>query len=266
MLQLPPVFKTKSAQMIHIVAMPLVFFAFMVIYRPFHIEERLMIGKFPFGVHLILLACIIFGTVVLMRGIYYVIRHRVDKLTYFFWVILEMVVASFFVALYAWLMDRLAESYFLVLSRALTWVLPVLIYPYVIITLSFFLVAQYRQNKLEVDQERRMRFYDGRKNLKLVVSASSVLYITAEENYIKISYLDGDQLCDYMLRSSMKSIENLCAEFGLLRCHRSYYVNPRHIKALRKEREGIIVAQIDVEPSRDVPVTKRYYEALSDSI
>lgn len=111
-----------------------------------------------------------------------------------------------------------------------------------------------------------MRFYDGRKNLKLVVSASSVLYITAEENYIKISYLDGDQLCDYMLRSSMKSIENLCAEFGLLRCHRSYYVNPRHIKALRKEREGIIVAQIDVEPSRDVPVTKRYYEALSDSI
>ena len=68
MLQLPPVFKTKSAQMIHIVAMPLVFFVFMVIYRPFHIEERLMIGKFPFGVHLILLACFIFTSFSIPRA------------------------------------------------------------------------------------------------------------------------------------------------------------------------------------------------------
>lgn len=266
MLQLPPIFHSKSAQFIHIFAMPLVFFAFMVVYRPFHIEERLMIGHFPFGVHLILLSCIIFGTMIIMRGIYYLIRRRVDKISYFFWVIFEMVVASFFVALYAWLMGRLAEPYFLVLSRALTWVLPVLIYPYVIITLSFYLVAQYRYSQLEERQEEKMRFYDERKNLKLVVSTSSVLYIEAEENYIKVTYLDGAQLCSYMVRCSMKSIETLCAEFGLMRCHRSYYINPTHIKALRREREGVIVAQIDVDSAADIPVTKRYYDALADRI
>lgn len=266
MLQLPSVFQTKSAQLIHVAAMPLVFFAFMVIYRPFHIEEQLMIGSFPFGVHLVLLSCIIFGTMFIMRGIYYFMRRRIDKLTYFFWVILEMVVASFFVALYAWLMDRLAEPYFLVLSRTLTWVLPVLIYPYVIITLAFFLVAQYRYNRLEERQEQKMRFYDGRKNLKLVVPASSILYISAEENYVNITYLDGTQLCEYMVRSSMKSIESLCAEYGLLRCHRSYFVNLTHVKALRKEREGVIVAQIDIDLAKDIPVTKRYYEALSERI
>ena len=64
----------------------------------------------------------------------------------------------------------------------------------------------------------------------------------------------------------MKSIEELCAEFGLLRCHRSYYVNPVHIKALRKERDGVILAELDVDMAQDVPVTKRYYDALSDRI
>ena len=266
MLQLPSIFQTKSAQLIHIVAMPLVFFAFMVVYRPFHIEENLMVGHFPFGVHLILLSCIIFGTMVIMRGVYYLIRHRVDKISYFFWSIFEMVVSAFFVALYAWLMDRCTDPYFLVLSRALAWVLPVLIYPYVIITLSLFFVAAYRQNQIDLRQETKIRFYDERKNLKLVVATSSILYIAAEENYVKIYYLDGSQFSEYMLRRSMKSIEELCAEFGLLRCHRSYYVNPVHVKALRKERDGVILAELDVDMAQDVPVTKRYYDALSDRI
>ncbi|MBQ9138921.1 MAG: LytTR family transcriptional regulator [Alistipes sp.] len=265
MLQLPRIFQTKSAQLIHVVSMPLTFFAFMVIYRPFHIEEHLSIGQFPFGVHLTLLSCIIFGTTALLRTIYYLIRRRVDKLSYFFWAIFEMVVAAFFVALYAWLIDRCAEPYFLVLSRALAWVLPVLIYPYVIITLALFLVEQYRHNRIEEKQESKIRFYDERKNLKLVVEASSILYIAAEENYINISYLDGQSLNSYLLRRSMKSVESLCAEYGLLRCHRSYYINPAHIKALRKERDGAIVAEIEgVE--REIPVTKRYYDTISEHI
>jgi len=142
----------------------------------------------------------------------------------------------------------------------------VLIYPYVIITLSLFLVAQYRQSQIDEKQESKIRFYDERKNLKLVVAASSILYIEAEENYIKICYLDGQQLNEYMLRRSMKSVEPLCAEYGLLRCHRSYYVNPMHIKALRKEREGVIVAELDVETVGNIPVTKRYYDDLSSHI
>ena len=266
MLQLPNVFHGKAVQLIHIVAMPLTFFAFMVVYRPFHIEERLMVGPFPFGVHLILMACIVLGTMIIMRSIYYLMRRRVDRISYFFWSIFEMVVTAFFVALYAWLIAKCVEPYFLVLSRALSLVLPVLIYPYVIITLSLFLVAQYRQNQIDEKQESKIRFYDERKNLKLVVAASSILYIAAEENYIKISYLDGQQLNEYMLRRSMKSVEELCAEYGLLRCHRSYYINPMHIKALRKEREGSIVAELDVDMAKDIPVTKRYYEVISDHI
>ena len=73
-------------------------------------------------------------------------------------------------------------------------------------------------------------------------------------------------MCNYLLRSSMKSIEELCLTGGLVRCHRSFYLNPRRVKALRKEREGQIVAQLDVVGAREIPVTKRYYDAVAEQL
>ena len=35
----------------------------------------------------------------------------------------------------------------------------------------------------------------------------------------------------------MRAIEELCLENGLVRCHRSFFSNPPHIKVLRKDQE-----------------------------
>ena len=265
MLELPTRFRKQSVQLIHVFAMPLSFFAFMLIYRPFHVDEALSLGRFSFGINLTLISCILFGVMLLMRELFHLLRHRIDRLTYLFWCLLEMVVASFFVALYAWLMERTVEPYFIVVARALGWVVPVLIFPYVIVSLALCLVAQYR-DRVEPSEERKMRFYDERKNLKLVASVQSVLYIAAEENYINVHYLDGEEVRSYLIRTSMRSIEELCASCGLLRCHRSYYLNPRRVKVLRKEREGAIFAELDIPNAKDVPVTKRYYDQIAAAI
>ena len=245
--------------------MPLSFFAFMLIYRPFGVVEAMQLGALSFGVNLTLISCIIFGSTLLMRGCFYLLRHRIDKLTYFFWCLLEMTVAAFFTALYVWLMERTVDPYFLVVSRTLSWTVSVLIFPYVIITLALFLVAQYR-NQPKEQEAARLRFYDERKNLKLVVTTESVLYIAAEENYINVHYIDGEVIRNYLIRTSMRSIEGLCAEGGLLRCHRSYYLNPRRVKVLRKDREGSIFAELDLTQAKDIPVTKRYYDQIAAAI
>lgn len=265
MLQLPDHFRKKSSQAIHIVALPVSFFAFMLIYRPFGVVETMRLGALSFGVNLTLISCILFGSMLLMRTLFYFVRRRIDRLTYFFWCLLEMTVAAFFVALYVWLMERCADPYLLVVSRTLGWCVAVLIFPYVIIALSLFLVAEYRTHNTETEGAR-IRFYDERKNLKLVVAASSVLYIAAEENYINIFYVDGDQVRNYLIRTSMRSVEGLCAQYGLLRCHRSYYLNPRRVKALRKDREGVILAELDLPNQKEIPVTKRYYNTIAAAI
>lgn len=262
---LPINFRRKRTQAIHIFALPLSFFAFMLIYRPFNVTQTMLLGQFSFEINLTLISCIIFGSMFIMRMLFYALRRQIDTLTYLFWVLLEMVVAVFFVALYAWLMEHAVDPYFLVVSRACKWVLPVLIFPYVIVTLALFLANKERQ-QIDESESAKMRFYDERHNLKLVVATASVLYIEAEENYINIHYQEGDKMRNYLIRASMKSIEELCGTHNLLRCHRSYYLNPRHVKVLRKNREGTIFAELDTATPCEVPVTKRYYDLISSAI
>ena len=111
-----------------------------------------------------------------------------------------------------------------------------------------------------------MRFYDNRHNLKFVANPESLLYIAAEENYINIFYMENRKEKCYVLRNSMKSVEEICLENGMIRCHRSFYINPRHVDVLRKDKDGIMYAELDMKESRHVPVSKSYYKTLSDAL
>ena len=62
----------------------------------------------------------------------------------------------------------------------------------------------------------------------------------------------------------MKAIDELCQDNGLLRCPRSYYINPSHVKVLRKDKEGVVYAELDEKDVMHIPVTKKYYDRLSD--
>lgn len=266
MFELPAVYRTFAAQLLFALVLPLFFFVFVLIYRPFGMEQELLLGNLSFGVNLTLMSCILFGVVALMRLFLYLLRRRIGRLSLIVWSLGEITVAALFVGLYAYLMEHRAEPYFLVVAQAYGWLFPVLIFPYALLMLALDLRARLTAPLAEPAEDQKMRFYDEHKNLKLVVTATSVLYISAEENYVNIYYLEGDRMCNYLLRNSMKSIEELCLAGGLVRCHRSFYLNPRRVKALRKEREGQIVAQLDVVGAREIPVTKRYYDAVAEQL
>ena len=110
-----------------------------------------------------------------------------------------------------------------------------------------------------------MRFYDNQHNLKLVLMPSSIIYISAEENYVNIFYKENDRVRDYSLRSSMKALDELCQENGLVRCHRSFYINPAQVKVLRKDKDGIMYAEMNADV-RHIPVSKTYYGQLSEML
>lgn len=264
MLDLPSNFRRMTSQAIHVAAIPLSFFAFVLIYHPFDLDSQLQLGRLSFGVNLTLVSCVLLGSTLLMRGLFFLLRKRIDRLTYYFWCLLEITVAAFFVGLYVWLMERTATPYFLVVARVYGWIFPVLIYPYVIIALSLFLVARYREDRTEPLDER-IHFYDERKNLKLVVNRQALLYIAAEENYVRIHYREGEELKKVVLRSSMRALEPLCATHGLLRCHRSYFLNPTCVKVLRKGSDGQFVADIE-GVVQGIPISKRYYESIAHAL
>lgn len=266
MARLSPTYFKFGTQMLYVFMMTFTFVVFVLVYRPCDVDTFLDMGRGLFAFNVSILMCIVLGAFLITRMFFYSMRKYL-KMTpgwYIFWCCCEVIVVSQFVTLYTCLMYRGEMLYLEALWRSLELIALITVFPYVIIGLSLQIVDLKRQS--EEFTERRIRFEDDRGNVKLVVKTQNVLYISAEENYVQIYYNENNAAKSYALRNTMKNIEALCSENGLLRCHRSYYINKEKIKALRKERDGVIIAELDSFEKFHIPVSRRYYEELTRGI
>ena len=199
--------------------------------------------------------------------LYYFLPLKLSYTLYAFWCLAEIIFASFFVALYIWLVFKRPMPYFDALTLALQYVSLTLVIPYIVLALSMRIHEYSDKSSESLDAaSHRIRFYDEKHNLKIVLDSQSVLYIEADVNYVNIYYVENGKVRSYMLRNSMKAIDEVCQDNGLLRCQRSFYVNPKHVKVLRKEKDGVVYAELDANDVRHIPVTKRYYDRLAEML
>ena len=123
------------------------------------------------------------------------------------------------------------------------------------------------RDRLEMGKENQsdklVKLYDEHKRLKLTIAASNILYVNSELNYVSINYLESNKVKEYLLRCSMKSIGETLAQYGMIRCHRSYLVNPRHVTILGKDNDGFTYATLDIPGISKVPVSKQYCDSLA---
>ena len=263
MTQVPRLFRRFMPQLIHMFVLPIFFFAFVLLYHPFDLQ--IQFGSVWFGVHVTILSCIVFASMVITRLLYYFLPLKLNYSLYSLWCFGEIFFSSLFCALYLWMIRNNPEPYFDLLSITFEAILFTLVFPYVILALAMR-IHDLVTLKAEPENNSRMRFYDINHNLKFVVTADAILYIAAEENYINIYYIDNGKVKCYVLRSSMRSVDELCLSNGLVRCHRSFYVNPAHVRVLRKEKEGVVLAELDVDDVRDIPVSKKFYNNLAEML
>lgn len=265
-------FKMKSGFLPHLayaLILPTFFLGSSLLYDPFGIKEYYTFGTFSYGFHLVMLSCIILVCALLTRTILYILLEKRDILWWHYgaWCIGEAAVMSAFAALYTILFKGSADGYFAVLPDCMKFIILTLCYPYAF--LIFVRILRLKNEELQHEKEKKVpednslvRFLDEHKRLKLSISPSSILYVRSEFNYVDIFYLDGEKVKNYMLRASMKSLEAIGSK-ALVRCQRSYFVNPEHISVLRKDPEGFIFAEINIPGVPAVPVSKQYYDSLS---
>ena len=265
---IPVNFLKFGRQALHFVAIPAFFFLFMILYKPFGLEEHLELhyGSFTFNISII--TAIIFVVLLISRlSLWGVGRSSsgVKKRTYFVWCLLEIVAVSLFVGLYVTKMSAGVYTYVDIVPVAFTYLTGILVFPYVILflILESDLLARLGENE---PSDSRMHFYDEKHILKFVTDPSAVLYIESDENYCNIFYYEGGSVKSVIIRCTMKGISEMCEQAGILRCHRSYFVNTRRIKVLKKEREGLSIAQLDVPSLKGIPVTPRYYDSIADRL
>lgn len=261
--------KGYGSQVKYAVLMPLFYFVFCFVYNPFSMSAIYNVGGKSWTFHLLMLTCIMVGTLALTRLVFSFLYKYIPFKWWHYavWCLGETLVTSFFFALYTSLFYRKSGGmpYFTALPYCFKTVSLTLIYPYLLCIL-LRIVSNKNADLAEAGQkpeELLIKFYDEHKRLKLTIDPSAVLYVSADANYIKIHYIENDRVKAYQLRNSMKSLEGDAQRHGFVRCHRSYYVNPRHIKVLSRDREGVIYTEFTREGVGHIPVSKQYYDSLA---
>lgn len=258
--KIPSSILSLTVLLLHVFAMPVFFLGFILIYNSQWMSEFLNAGL---GVifNVLMITSILIGVIGISRFIMTMVGRngRISWWQYALWSFGEVFVFSCFAALYMALVYG-DYGYFPALGECLRLSFATLSYPYIIFALLFALI---RPDEIEANEEDLVRFADSTGRLKLVIAHDVILYIEAQENYVSIHYMEGEKQKEYSLRQSMRGIEELMEKHGIIRCQRSYFVNPRHVTVLRRDKEGFIQAELDVNNSKPVPVSPKYYEQLS---
>jgi len=267
MANIPPKLLSVPSLLAHVLGIPAFLLFFVLIYSPEWIVRMLDMGAGRHTFNLLMVMCIVLGVLCASRIPVTCVRKYLNNFTwlrYILWCLAEIVAMSAFVALYLNLSAHLwnpggGELYFTTLGWSAALVGSVVLYPYLLLNFLFAVLDKPEQ----LSEDELVRLHDNMQQLKLVVASSAILYIEASTNYVIIKYTEGERVKDYQLRNSMKALEPLLLKHGIIRCQRSFFVNPRHVTALRKDKEGLIIAELDKQDTRSIPVSPNYYDNLS---
>ena len=261
MSKIPSSILSVTVLLLHCIVLPVFFLGFILIYDCSWIDRFLSAGLGTIF-NTLMLTSILIGVLCASRIPMTVTRSALQPLSwwqYALWSFGEIIVFACFAALYMALVYG-DFGYFPALGKCFQISFAILPYPYIIFAILFALI---RPDEEATADEDLVRFADSTGRLKLVIAHDVILYIEAQENYVSIHYMEGEHLKEYSLRQSMRGIEELMEKHGIIRCQRSYFVNPRHVKVLRRDKEGFIQAELDIASAKPVPVSPKYYEQLS---
>jgi len=270
--QKTPDYLYEKSNIVRLILFTAVFaIGFINIYKPFGSFEWIKEANTMYFLYSSLITLTGVLVVVISRIImyYYCKKHDLPLLYYGLWVLAEILLMSTFYALFEKLALRDIRTFEeLIKTSALNTSL-VLLLPYTILWL-YFAWADKKKKLEQIDQEDNvplqtkkgmLSFHDEKGELKLSVQTDQLLYLESADNYVKIHFLNKGKITHFMLRNSLKNLDESLANTAMIRCHRSYVVNFDKVKVLRKEKDGIYLA-MDEENIPDLPVSKTYTERV----
>jgi|ERR1035437_3652172 hypothetical protein len=224
-----------------------------------------------------------FSSLIILTGMLVVVVSRLIMLSYtkkndlylwqyLLWILVEIVAMSLFYTLFSKYIPKegLNRDILEIFRQSTINTSLVLLLPYAILWLYFSWrdknnllekLAKAEPN-VEVAKKNLVAFSDEKGELKISIMLENLLYVDSADNYATIHYLNKSKLSHYLIRNSLKWMEeNLTKDSPLVRCHRSYIVNLDKVKVLRKTKEGIFL-ELDTDNTPDIPVSKTYYERV----
>jgi len=282
MTPIPSFIYQKKNQITMVLLVPLYALAFILIYRPFNIEnlnEQVLpwlneiIDPNLKGTLLSLVVVLIGMAVAAISRVImtaYTKKHAISYVGYIIWVALEIVIMTLIYTIVSVFLKEQANivSEF---RNTLTKTILILLIPYVMMYIYFIWQERVRELKsirkrLEEDenalQKAYIQIFDEKGKLQLSVRREHLIVIESADNYVCVWYLNGETTKKVMVRTTLKQVAEQLAHTNILRCHRSYMINLDRVRVLRREKEGIFV-EFGIEDIPDIPISKTYSESIT---
>lgn len=254
-----------AGTILHSLVIPIFALIFTIYYKPYGTFELLEMENASFAFNVTIMFCIILVTVSITRGwLYLLAKYRVISAPgYMAWCLGETIAASLFCSLYIVLISREDLAFFEVAGSIFTKLMATSIYPYGFLWMGLELHSRNNEDIPAADDGSLIRFHDEYKKLRLVIAPEAVLFIKSEDNYVQIHYIDQNRTRKFILRSSMRALEENLSRHGLVRCHRSYFINPAFIKIVHRDSAGLLVAELKQDGFESIPISRKYHESIT---
>jgi DNA-binding LytR/AlgR family response regulator len=242
---------------------------FILIYRPFGYDNWFdNIGKLKllagtFGVVLIGMVVIILtrlGMLLLKK------THEITLALYIWMVISEiLLLGGFYTAFEYLLLDDFRPTSTLFINAVQNTSL-ILLIPYVL-SILFFSWKEIKKkleqvvNQFKDPSEVFIPIKDEKGTLRLTLKSMNILYLESNDNYVNVYYLDNQKTKAYLVRNSLKQLEKSLKDYPIFRCHRSYSVNIKNIKMIRKAKKGYEIV-LNAPTELVLPVSKSYEKKI----
>ncbi len=266
-----PAYLIEKRNIIRLVVFTSIFaLVFINIYSPFGVDRWFNLTQLQFLTYssLIILTGVL--VVVISRIIMFQVckRHLISIWQYLAWIFAEVLCMALFYTMFEkiFLDDTRLFSDLVKLSARNTSL--VLLLPYSVLWLYF----SWKDKKDQIDRladiqtfstnpRNMIPFYDEKGILKFSIKKENLLYLEAAENYVNICYLNKGNVSKYLLRDTLKKMEESFSGTEIIRCHRSYIVNFDKVKVIRKDKDGLKL-ELDNPLAIDLPVSKTYVNVV----
>jgi len=271
-----PAYLYEKSNVIRLVVFTAIFaLLFINIFQPFGSQNwypNISQFKYFFFSSLIILIGMLVVVVSRIIMLAFVKKNSIFYWQYGLWVLAEILSMSLFYSLFTKFIPKegMERDFIDIFHRSTINTSLVILLPYSILWLYFswhdknMMLQKMAQDEPIHDVQKKsfIAFPDEKGELKITIVLENLLYVDSADNYATIHYLNKSKISHFLIRNSLKWMEeNLTKESPLVRCHRSYIVNLDKVKVLRKTKDGIFL-ELDAINTPDIPVSKTYYERV----
>lgn len=248
--------------------------AFVNLYRPFDSARWVDVTEVGYFLYSCLFVFVGICVIAFSRILMYIFVKRVSMsyLEYIIWLIMEVVILSGFYTLYViWINPTLEffkyDDLVTVFKEVNINTFLVVFIPYLVSWLYINNISlRKRVSELEslgFSQVGVINFIDEKGENKLSLSSNSLIYIESADNYVEINYVSQNKINKFLLRNSMKRMEEILVGTNVCRCHRSFIVNMEHVTAMRRNADELEM-EFRIPEIKKIPISKTYAEKVSE--